>query len=103
MKAKALTLLGFAAKSGNLSYGFSASKEAISRKKSKLIIIASDISEKSNKEIIFIAEKEAVTFLKLTDTNIFELSNAVGHKCGIISVNENGFAKAIKEEILNDQ
>lgn len=103
MKAKTLTLLGFAAKSGNLSYGFSASKEDISRKKSKLIIIASDISEKSNKEIIFIAEKEKVTFLNLTNINIFELSNAVGHKCGIISVNENGFAKAIKEEILNDQ
>lgn len=103
MKAKVLTLLGFAAKSGNLSYGFSVCKEALSRKKARLVIIASDISEKTNKEIVFIAEKSGVTFLKLTNINIFELSNAVGHKCGIISVNENGFAKAIKEEILNDQ
>lgn len=103
MKAKVLTLLGFAAKSGNLSYGFSASKEAISRKKSRLILIASDISEKSKKEIIFTANQSNISFLTLDDTDIFELSNAVGHKCGIISVNENGFAKAIKEEILNDQ
>ncbi len=103
MKAKALTLLGFAAKSGNLSYGFSASKEALSRRKTRLVIIASDISEKTKKEIIFIANQSGVTFLSLANINIFELSNAVGHKCGIISVNENGFAKAIKEEILNDQ
>lgn len=103
MKAKILTLLGFAAKSGNLSYGFSAAKEALNRKKAKLILISSDISEKSKKEIIFTANQSNISFLTLDDTDIFELSNAVGHKCGIISVNENGFAKAIKEEILNDQ
>ncbi len=103
MKAKVLTLLGFASKSGNLSFGFSASEETLKRKKSKLILTAFDVSPKSQKEILFVAQKNQVQVLQLTEISIFELSNAVGHKCGIISVNEDGFMKAIKEEILNDQ
>lgn len=103
MKAKVLTLLGFASKSGNLSFGFSASTQAINRNKAGLIIVACDVSQKSLKEITFHAEKKSVEILILKDISIFELSNSVGHKCGIISVNEDGFKRAIKEEILNDQ
>ncbi len=103
MKAKVLTLLGFASKAGKLSFGFSASEEAITRKKAQLIVAAADVSLKSKKEINFTAQRSGVRVLELEATEIFELSNAVGHKCGIISVNDEGFAKAIKEEILNDQ
>ncbi len=103
METKVLTLLGFAAKAGRLSYGFSASEESLLRKKAKLIISANDVSEKSRKEISFKAQKGECQVLTLSNTSIFELSNAVGHKCGIISVNDEGFAKAMKEEILNDQ
>ena len=103
MNNKVLTLLGFAAKAGKLCFGFSGSKEAVIRKRSKLLITAHDLSEKTAKEIRFLADKNGVEVLNLKNTGIFQLSNAVGHKCGIISVNDNGFAKAIKEEILNDQ
>ncbi len=103
MKTKLLTLLGFASKSGNLSFGFSASADAVSRNKTKLIVIANDVSPKSQKEIRFCAEKKNIETFLLKDITIFELSNAVGHKCGIISVNEDGFMRAIKEEIINDQ
>lgn len=101
--AKALTLLGFASKAGKLGCGFSKAQELLKKQKSKLIIVACDISEKSKKEILFSAEKNHVEALTLKSIDIFQLSNAVGHKCGIISVNDNGFKEAIKEEILNDQ
>ncbi len=103
MENKILTLLGFASKSGKLGYGFSQSLEALNRSKAMLIITALDVSPKSKKEIGFYAQKKSVDLWDLKNTNILELSNAVGHKCGIISVNDQGFAKAIKEEILNDQ
>ncbi|MBQ6847815.1 MAG: ribosomal L7Ae/L30e/S12e/Gadd45 family protein [Clostridia bacterium] len=103
MKTKALTLLGFAAKAGKLSFGFSATEESLERKKVRLVVTANDISPKSKKEVIFKAQKSGYEVLSLNTTSIFELSNAVGHKCGIISVNDEGFAEAIKEEILNDQ
>ena len=51
MNDKILTLLGFASKSGKLSYGFDAVKTALSQKKSKLVLIANDVSQKSKKEI----------------------------------------------------
>ncbi len=103
MKNKALTLLGFAAKAGKLSFGFADSLYALKKGKSQLLIAAEDVSEKSKKEITFYADKRSIEVLTFNKTDILELSNAVGHKCGIISVNDNGFARSLKEEILNDQ
>ena len=53
---KILTLLGFASKAGKLSYGFDAVKTALSQKKSKLLLIANDISPKTQKEIMYFLE-----------------------------------------------
>ncbi len=103
MKNKALALLGFGTKAGKLSFGFSKATEALQKNKARLVITASDVSPKTKKEITFYAEKKGIEILTLENTEIFELSNAVGHKCGIISVNDEGFAEAIKEEILNDE
>lgn len=93
MKDKFLTLLGFASKSGNLSFGADSVKEALKRKKAKLVIIAKDISDKSRKEIKFFANNTPVLE---ADFSITEISHAIGKKAGIISVNEIGFANAIR-------
>ena len=103
MSNKTLTLLGFASKAGKLGYGFSVALENINGGKSKLILTASDLSPKSQKEVLFHAEKKGVPVLNLQNTDIFSLSNAIGHKCGVVSVNDGNFAKAIKEDFLNDQ
>ncbi len=103
MNNKILSLLGFASKSGNLSFGFASCMEALKQRKSKLIVCAFDISLKTQKEALFHAHKFGVDVLTLNATDIFTLSNSVGHKCGIISVNDIGFAKSLKEEIINDQ
>lgn len=103
MNSKALTLLGFASKAGKLSFGFASALEAVNREKAKIIITAADVSPKTKKEITYHSEKKGVKVIDLKETDIFKLSSAVGHKCGVISVNDNGFADALKEEILNDQ
>ena len=103
MNNKILSLLGFASKSGNLSYGFSSCLEALGRKKAKLIVCGADLSEKTKKEITFHASQTGIEVLTLKTVDIFTLSNSIGHKCGVISVNETGFAKSLKEEILNDK
>ncbi len=95
MNDKILTLLGFASKSGNLSFGADSVKESLKRSKAKLVIIASDISDKSSKEIHFFSDKENVPVINAEYT-IETLSHATGKKGGIISVNEKGFADAIK-------
>lgn len=98
MENKILTLLGFASKAGKLSFGFSASSDTIKSGKSKLVIISSDISEKSQKEIRFISGKYGVDALLLDTVSTIKLSNAVGRNCGILSINDSSFASAISEE-----
>ncbi len=93
MNDKFLTLLGFASKSGNLSFGADSVKEALKRNKAKLVIIAKDISDKSRKEIKFFTKDAPVME---ADYDIEAISHAIGKKAGIISVNEIGFANAIR-------
>ena len=96
MNNKMLTLLGFASKAGRLAYGQAASLEAMQRQKTKLLVIASDLSVKSQKELKFHAEKNNTQYLVLREIGIAELSNAVGRSCGAVSVNDGSFADAIK-------
>ena len=91
---KSLTLLGFASKALKLEYGMQKSIEAIKKNRSKLIVTANDLSEKSKKEILFYATKQNIRLLTI-DVTVENLSTAVGRKCGVISVNDNGFAAAI--------
>lgn len=91
--------MGFATKAGKLSFGAQASKAALCAKKAKLVVISFEISAKSQKEITFYANKVGVETLLLQDIDIMTLSDAVGRKCGVLSVNDSSFANAIKAEM----
>lgn len=99
MNDKILTLLGFAAKAGKLSYGFDATKTALAQSKSKLVLIANDLSQKSQKEVVFFADKFKTKVLVLQSYDMETLSHAVGRKCGIISVNDSSFADGVLSAI----
>ena len=90
-----LSRLGFARKAGKLSVGFAGSKEALEKGISRLIIVAGDVSEKSEKEIRFFS-KGKVPVGRVNHT-IDEISKAVGLRGGILSVNDEGFANAIQK------
>ncbi len=91
---KLLTLLGFASKARKLSFGMEGSIYSIKNGFAKLGIVASDISDKSKKEVKFFCDKNNVSFIEI-DFKIEELSHAVGKKAGILSVNDKGFADSI--------
>lgn len=103
MNDKILTLLGFAAKAGRLSFGMDMSISSIKAGKSFLIVCATDVSDKSKKEIGFHTLNKNVPLIVLTDMDIATVSKAVGRKCGIISVNDKLFAEAIRGGYANDQ
>ncbi len=108
MNNKILTLLGFASKSGKLSYGFDAVKTALMQSKSKLVLIANDVSPKSQKEITFFSTKYKTEVFVLRDYDMETVSHAVGRKCGILSVNDISFADGLLSAInvgrnLNDK
>ncbi len=106
MNSKILTLLGFASKAGKLQYGMAKASESVKVSKSKLLICACDVSDKSKKEVEFISHNKNLEYIILEEVTIEELSAAVGRKCGIISVCDNGFAEAILKLLggcANDQ
>ena len=95
---KILSLLGFASKAGKLSFGVHATEWAIKSGKARLVLAANDISEKSVKELKFKAsDKIPVEVLKTVD--IDTLSKKVGKSCGIVAINDDGFATALLEQI----
>ena len=71
--------------------------EALKRNKSKLVVLACDLSEKSKKEILFFAHNKNVSVVTLEEVTIDTLSASVGKKCGIISVCDQGFADSISK------
>ena len=98
MKDKILSLLGFASKAGKLSFGTHATEWAISSGKAKLVLAANDISEKSIKELKFKAS-DKIPDKVLLEIDIDTLSKKVGKSCGIVSINDDGFATALLEQI----
>mgnify|MGYP000560915302 CR=1 FL=1 len=51
-------------------------------------------TEKSRKEIGFFCEKHRVKLLVLEGVDISAVSDAVGRRCGILTINDSGFADA---------
>ncbi len=92
-----LSRLGIARKAGKLSIGTQSVFNAIEKRAAQLIIVSSDISVKTEKELRF-KSKQNITVLRVPFKN-FEIANAVGVKAGIVSVNDSGFAEAIKKQI----
>ncbi len=95
MTDKLLTLLGFAAKAGRLSYGMNACIGSVRSKKAKLVLVCGDISDKSKKEIAYHCTKFSAEMKILGDYDTHAVTAAVGRKCGILSVNDSSFADAI--------
>ncbi len=91
-----LSRLGLVRKAKKIAVGFAASKDALQRGTAKLIIVASDISAKSEKEIRFFA-KDKVTVGR-TKYSTDEISAAIGVRGGIIAILDQGFADAIMKQ-----
>ena len=95
MNNKILTLLGFCSKAGKMSCGMDMTVESLKRGKASLVVAANDVSAKSLKEITFNADKNETKVLVLSWCDMQTLSHAIGRKCGILSVNDKGFAEAM--------
>ncbi len=95
--SKILALLGFASKARKLSFGTHATMYAITSKKAKLVCAAEDISAKSVKELRFKANKTDIPVIILKGISTELVSQRTGKNCGILAVNDDGFAKALLE------
>lgn len=88
--------LGICRKAGKLIYGTESVKKSLAENKAKLILISSNISEKTEKELNFFAKKNNIPVVR-TGFNTNELSKATGTVAGVFAVIDSGFAKRIIE------
>ncbi|MBQ3929180.1 MAG: ribosomal L7Ae/L30e/S12e/Gadd45 family protein [Clostridia bacterium] len=94
MNDKLLSFLGIARRAGRLSLGCDAATEAMQGGKSKLLLLASDLSERTARNMKHTAEQTRTQTIVL-DRTMEQLGGSVGKMTGIISVNDEGFAKKL--------
>lgn len=92
MNNKIFGLLSMCRRSGRMALGFDMSKEAAEKGKAELILLASDISPKTEKEVRFFSEKYSVETVK-TNFTIDDFFHGIGKKVGIVAVCDKGFAE----------
>lgn len=97
---KIINLLTVCRRAGKLVLGFDAAKEAVLSKKAALVILAGDISAKTEKEIRYFADKSGVKVIR-ADITIEELSAGIGKKAGVTAVCDSGFAARLTELTAN--
>ncbi len=102
MDDKFLSLLGICRRAGRLVIGADSSIDSIHKNKAKLIIFASDFSPNSSAPVIEAANKCNVRALTI-NRNKEELSLAVGKLCGVLTVEDNGFANKLNQLIESEQ
>ena len=68
----------------------------MNKKKSKLIITACDISERTRNNVVKIAKQGNIKTV-FSEIPMESFGSAIGKAVGIISVNDEGFAKRLEE------
>lgn len=102
MNDKILSLLGICRRAGRLAIGADPSVDSIHRHKAKLIIFAADFSPKSGKSVTLAADECGVKMVTL-NRNKEELSLALGKFCGVLSIEDAGFANKLQKLIEGEQ
>lgn len=91
---KVLALLGFCRKAGKLTVGTERVTELIQAGGYCLVMLAEDISEKTEKELTFQAQKGRAVVIRLSCT-AQEVAHATGTTAGVVATADEGFCKAI--------
>ena len=95
MNDRLLSLLGLARKAGKVVFGRDCAAEAVRKKQAKLLLLASDLSPKSKKEMEFLGQNGRVPVCQVPYT-MLQLGAATAHRAGIYTIVDAGFAKALQ-------
>jgi len=91
---KILTLLGFCRKAGKLTAGTEKVTELIKKKTACLVMLSSDISAKTEKELKYHANGTKAVFIRL-NFDRETVAHATKTTAGVLATTDEGFQKAI--------
>lgn len=86
-----LSTLGLCRKSGKLIHGFDPVCDELKNPRSKIagVVIAKDVSEKTQKEMCFFCDKYE-TALYVCENTMDEIKNVIGKRTGVLAVLDEG-------------
>lgn len=96
MQSNFLNLLTICRKAGKLTAGFDASNDAALKCKAECILVSSDVSAKTKKEISFTAAKNNIPVI-LVPLNMSDLTAVFRKKTAVMAVCDKGFARRFAE------
>lgn len=91
---KTLSLLTICAKAGKLKLGMDPVKDVCRSHEASCVLVASDVSPKSLKEVKFFCRQENIKIFAL-DATIGDVWGSLGKKAGIIGILDRGFTKKL--------
>ena len=100
--AKALSSLGLCKKAGKLILGFDVVAQAIRQGEAVLLVLTEDLSPKSAKEIIRVAENHQVKIARMSAA-MDDIKRLVGKRAGILAITDEGLAKSVAAKIETRQ
>ena len=95
-----LANLGLCRRAGKLIFGFDAAVEAMENGEGYLLLTASDISSKTEKEIVYKARNAKFLVYKLPYT-MEEMKLLSKKKVGIFAITDENLAKLIEKAFIN--
>lgn len=102
MNDRILSLLGLCRRAGKPVIGADPCIDSMAKSKAKLIIYANDFSQNSLKPVLLQAHKQSVRVLEVNRTKD-EISFSLGKLCGVLSVEDKGFADKLAMLIEGEQ
>ena len=101
MNDRILSLLGLCRRAGKLVIGADPTIESINKGKSEIVIFASDFSKNSIKPVLTAAHSGNIKAFCINRSKD-EFSFALGKPCGVLSVEDKGFADKLSQLIENE-
>lgn len=99
MQSSYLGLLGLAKKAGKVESGDEATRAAVTSGAARIVLIASDASERTRETFRFIAESASVPSVCVGETRA-DLGNALGKRpCAVVAVCDMGFCAALVKKL----
>ena len=94
-----LDALGICKRAMKLCFGFETTKTAMQKGQVEIVFLASDLSEKSRKEMHFLCKQLGVDIAD-TKFDMQLLGGSIGKKTGIIAILDEGLAQMTKKKFV---
>ena len=101
MSSPYISLLGLARRAGKVKIGDEAARSACSHGTAKILLLASDASDRTCEAFEFIAESADIPHIPVAETRE-ELGNALGKRpCAVVAICDTGFSAGIIKKLAD--